>query len=545
MSNPTPYAFAPEERPALPGTPFSPPHVAARRVGYAAAAIVTGIASTFGNALVNTNVPSLAGGLSVDVVELSWLPAVFVALNATANLTLVKARVQFGIPQVTATMLTAYALAAAIQAAAPSFAGAVAVRAADGLVAACLISLTVTYLMQAFPAKARPAALAIGVSLPQMGTPLARLMPVELLSTHHWAGLNLMELAVALIVLFVLFVMPLPPSERGPAFEPLDFVSIGMIVSAVMLLSIVLSEGRLVWWTDAPWIGWALAAAIVLLAAGLTPEHNRARPLLQTRWIAGVEILRFAGVALLLRIALAEQTYGAVGLLTAGGLTNDQLRVLFAIVAVAMVAGAAVAVLTLSERRLPWQVASAALIIALAAWMDSHATTQTRPAQLYLSQALLGFGTTLFIGPALVFGLLRVLRRGPDVFISLIVVFGITQNVGSIAGSALLGSLQVAAAHAHAETLSERLLAGDPQVIARLQAGAAALGSAIADPAARGAQGAGLLAQALNREAAVLAFNDVFSFVAALALTVALIVLASIAIRAVRNRARPTSEVGP
>ena len=50
-------------------------------------------------------------------------------------------------------------------------------------------------------------------------------------------------------------------------------------------------------------------------------------------------ILRFAAVALLVRMALAEQTYGSVGLLASSGLNNEQLRTLFLIVLGAMLLG--------------------------------------------------------------------------------------------------------------------------------------------------------------------------------------------------------------
>jgi hypothetical protein len=113
------------------------------------------------------------------------------------------------------------------------------------------------------------------------------------------------------------------------------------------------------------------------------------------------------------------------------------------------------------------------------------------------------------------------LERGPEVFVSFIVLFSISQNVGGLAGSALLGSYQVVATHAHALALSEHLVAADPQVAARIQSGAAALGSAVTDPAQLGAQGAGLLVQALGREANILAFNDTFGFVTVLALATA------------------------
>ena len=56
--------------------------------------------------------------------------------------------------------------------------------------------------------------------------------------------------------------------------------------------------------------------------------------------------------------------------------------------------------------------------------------------------------------------------------------------------------------------LTEHLIAADPQVVARIQA-----------------QGSVLLVQSAAREAAILAFNDVFRFVALLAVATALFVL--------------------
>jgi len=210
-----------------------------------------------------------------------------------------------------------------------------------------------------------------------------------------------------------------------------------------------------------------------------------------------------------------------VGLLTLGGLNNDQLHTLFLWVALAMVLGIVAACLTLSQQRLRQQVLVAALVIAAGAFIDSGATNVTRPPELYLSQALIGFGTTLFIGPALVFGFLRMLAKGGSHFVTFVVLFSTTQNVGGLAGSALLGSYQVIQARNHAATLQDHLLAGDPQVALRLQGGAASIAGAVADPVQRGAQGAALLGQKLTLEANVLAYNDVFRFVTFLALATA------------------------
>jgi hypothetical protein len=530
------YQFLPHEQPLFPGSPYAPHHTLKQSIAYAATGLLAGTASTFTNALVNVNVGNLAGPLDLTLAQASVLPAIYVAMNATANLSLVRARQQFGVPQVTLTLLGVYALAALTQLAIPGYAQAIATRVTCGLAAAGLITLGVYYMIQIFPPKLRPLGLVFAICLPQLGTPLARLVPVDILAVAGGRGLCLIELGVALAMAAMIIAVPLPKSQCSKAFEPLDFVTIGLTIPAFLLIAIVLGEGRLLWWSNAPWLGWSLAAAIPLFAAALIIELRRARPLLRLRWMGSTDILRFAAVAMLVRLALAEQTYAAVGFLTSGGLTNDQLHTLFAIVVLAMLLGAATAALTLSERRLPFQVLAAALIIALGAWLDSGATSITRPPQLYASQALLAFGTTLFIGPTFVYGFLQMLKKGSDHLVSLIVLFSTTQNIGGLAGSAILGSYQVIAARAHAASLTEHLIAADPQVAARLQNGVVVLSNVLGDPALRGAQGAGLLGQALATQANTLAFNDVFRLVAILALGTALYIAYIITVNAARRR---------
>ncbi|HWI85211.1 MAG TPA: MFS transporter [Sphingomonas sp.] len=535
------YVFRPEERPTFPGAPFAPSHSLPQRLGYGAVGLLVGATATFGNGLVNVNVANLSGALGTYAVQATLLPAIYVAANASANLMLIKARIQYGIPAITHGLLILYACVGLLQFVFPGFAAAALIRFVSGTTAAALTTLTIYYFIQAFPLKLRPLALVAGIGTIQLGLPLARMVPVEMLALDHWRGLHLIEVGLALTVMAAITTHPLPPSECGRAFSPLDFLTYALFLSAMLLLCSVLSLGRLLWWTDTPWMGLALAVAVTLFASVALLEHYRREPLLQLRWIGSYDIMRFAAVAVVLRLALAEQTYGAIGLLTAGGLTNDQLHILFAIVLVAMVLGIVTAALTLSESRLRYQVMIASLIIALGAWLDTDATNVTRPPQLYLSQALIGFGTTLFIGPALVFGFLRMIQRGPNHLVSFIVLFSVTQNVGGLAGSALLGSYQVMATRAHAGALSEHLIGADPQVVARIQAGTASLTGAIADPTQQAAQGAGLLGQALTREATILAFGDVFRLVTAIALLAALYLAGRLIADAIRKR-RQTQE---
>ncbi len=514
----TTYEFATDERPSMPGSPFATHQVGGRRVAYALVGALSGVCATFPNALTNVNVTNIAGSLGLYVAQASWLPAIYFAMCASANLILVKSRIQFGIPAVTCTLLTTYAAAGLLQFALPSFAAAVAIRAVDGLTAACLISLGVYYWSQVFPGRLRPLALLTGISIPQMGTPLARLIPVEMLATDRWRGLHLIELGVPLAMLAAIIALPLPPSERGKAFQPLDLMTIALVVPAMLLTCGVLGLGRVLWWTDTPWLGWLLVAAVPLFTAAVLIEAHREHPLLQLRWLGRRDILRFAAIALLVRLALAEQTFGSVGLLTTGGLWNDQLRGLFAGVALAMVFGIVLAALTLSERNIPYQVMAAAVLIAIGATLDGQATVLTRPPQLYLSQALIGLGTTLYVGPAMLYGFRRMFAQGPDHMISFVVLLSMTQNVGALLGSAIMGSYQIIRTHAHALALSEHLVASDPLVVLRLGSGSAAVAGSVTDPLFRGAEGSALLNQSMTQQANILAFNDVFRGLALLAL---------------------------
>jgi DMSO reductase anchor subunit len=106
------------------------------------------------------------------------------------------------------------------------------------------------------------------------------------------------------------------------------------------------------------------------------------------------------------------------------------------------------------------------------------------------------------------------MQKGADYLISFIVMFGTTQNIGGLLGSALLGSYQVKAAHEHAVSIAGSVLLQDPQVASRMQE-----------------QGAVQLSAALAREAAVLGFNDSFRLVAAVALAAAVLVAVVAVIR--------------
>jgi MFS family permease len=511
------WTFAPHERAMMPGSPASPDHPTARRIAYGAIAILVGLTGGLGNALISVNTTTLQGSLGLDPAEIAWLPTVYVMTNTSINLLLIKFRQQYGLRPFTMIFLGLYVLLTFAHLFVHDFWSAIAVRAASGMAAAALSTLSLYYIMQALPAKWRLKAVVLGIGIPQCAVPLARLFSPDLLAMSQWRALYLFELGLALTSFAAVALLRLPPTERKPAFERLDFVTFILFGGSVALFAAVLGEGRIMWWTEASWIGWALVAAIPMFAAALAIEHGRANPLLNTRWLGSADILRFTIVTIMARIVLSEQTFAAVGLLNTLGQNNDQLGPLFAIIFIASAAGVVASAVTLDVQRLTHPIMLAIGLVAVAAFSDSFSTSLTRAPQLYLTQAVIAFAATFFLGPALLFGMTRALQQGAGHIISFIALFGIVNSIGGLGGAALLGTYQTIAEKAHSAAIVQSISPTDPQVTARIAAGGAGVARVVGDPALRAAEGGALLSQTATREANVLAYNDTFRLIAVLA----------------------------
>lgn len=511
------WEFLPHEIPAIPGSPGSVEHALRYRIAYGAIAILLGLTGGLGNALISANTYTLQGALGLDPAEIAWLPTVYVMTNVSINLLLIKFRAQFGLRPFALIFLGLYAAFTLGHLFVRGFDTAILVRAASGMAGAAVSSLCLYYMMQALPLKWRLKAVVVGIGIPQCATPLARLFSPDLLAMSQWRTLYLFELGLALLSLAAVACLRLPPTSRSKVFEPLDFLTFVLFAGSMALFAAVLGLGRIVWWTNAPWIGWALVAAIPMLGAALLIEHHRVNPLLNTRWLGSADIVRFTVVTIMARILLSEQTYASVGLLTVLGQNNDQLVPFFTIIFLASAAGVTLSAVTLDVNRLTHPIMLAIGLVAVAAFADSHATSLTRAPQMYWSQALIAFAATYFLGPALLFGMTRALQQGSGHIISFVALFGLINSIGGLAGTALLGSYQVIREKANSAALVQAIDPTDPIVAQRLQAGGAAVSRVVGDPALRSAEGATILSQTATREANVLAYDDVFRLVAVLA----------------------------
>ncbi|MHB2139534.1 MFS transporter [Pseudomonas monsensis] len=516
MDQYAPRNWQPHEKPSLPGSPSTPLHSNPKRLAYALVGVLVAVTGGLGNSLVVANLPYLQGALGATTAEMAWLPAAFVMTNVSMNLLLVKFRQQFGLRAFTEVFLVLYALVTFGHLFVNDLNSAVAVRAAHGMVGAALSSLGLYYMVQAFPAKWRMKALVLGLGTSQLALPLARLFSEDLLQIAEWRGLYLFELGMALLSLGCVLMLKLPPGDRFRTFEKLDFLTFAILATGVALLCAVLSLGRIDWWLEANWIGYALAASIALILAGLAIEHNRSNPLLMTRWLGSGTMIRLALAVTLIRMVTSEQSTGAVGFMQNLNMGYEQLHSLYVVMLIGSIAGLLTSALTIDPKHLLMPLIISLALMATGSMMDSFSNNLTRPENLYLSQFLLAFGSTFFLGPTMVFGTRNVLTN-PRNLVSFSVLFGICNNLGGLLGAALLGTFQIAREKFHSSHIVEHLTLSDPLVAARVQSGGSAYGSLLADPSLRNLAGIRSLSNAATREANVLAYNDVFMLIAVIA----------------------------
>jgi MFS family permease len=478
--------------------------------------LLLGLAQGLGLYLVTSNLAAIQGSLGATAAEASWLTTAYFATALSSTLLLTKVRLHFGLRPFATLGLVAFVVVSALHLLTNTLSSAIAVRAALGIASAPLSALAVFYMIDAFPKRLAAVGLLLGFAALQVGLPLSRVISVGLLEHGQWHGLFLLDVALALLSFAAIHGVSITPTPQQNAFCPGDLLAFTLYAVGLALLAIVFSQGRLHWWTDAPWLGVCLVGAITCIGLYILVDLNRSRPLLDLRWLASPYMLRFVIAVVLFRIVLSEQSVGVVGLMTALGQTNEQMQTLFALVTLGILAGFAIAIVVAARNGVHGLAPLAALLVVAAAWWDADVTALTRPADLYVTQTLLAVAVAVFFAASVLLGYGPVIQDGSRHIVSFLAAFSAAQYLGSLFGLAWVSTLVAERQQWHYAALAQHLSAGDPQVSTRLAQLAGSVARVVTDPAARAAQGLSMLSQQVIRESTVLAYIDLFQAIAAI-----------------------------
>nr|WP_241695613.1 MFS transporter [Sphingomonas ursincola] len=501
--------------PILPGSPANPDHPPRRKAAYLAIGVFIGLVGGAQNGFLLANTPALQAEFALTPVEAGWMTVAFYATYATMSMLLFRVRQEFGIQLFVRWAMAGLVLANFVQLIGPGYHAELAARAVAGIAASGLSALTIYYLMQGLPAAMRTVGLVLSLGLTQIAFPLTRALSPALLVDGDMAHVFQFQFALSLLGLAFVYLLRLPPGVRKLTFEKLDIPSMALFVLGVASLCAFLILGRIVWW-DAPWLGYAVALAVIGLGGCLLIEANRKSPMLDLSWLSSRAILSIAAIGATVRILVAEQGFGASGMFTALGYGNEQLTGYFWVLTGATVAGMLLSVIRLDPKDLTRPVLFAVLVIGVAAFADTRTGVMSRPQDLYLSQAAIAFAAVFAMGPVLMQGMLRALAAGQNMIISFIAIFSLSQSVGGLAGIALLSAFHTVRLKTHLIDAGTTLAMSNAQLSQAFSNAAQRTVPLQQDPAlVQQATSASISAQ-IGREAAVLAFNDVFFLIGTL-----------------------------
>ncbi|MEB2844579.1 efflux MFS transporter permease [Endobacterium cereale] len=505
-AGPTP---APTPAPAAPAAFIRKPPLIA--LGYMLASTIVALTQGLGLSFLTVNLQQVAGPLGVTTNEAAWLMAAYVFPNASLGLFLFKIRMQYGIRNFAEIAILIYVLVSIAHLWANDFTSAMILRFFAGAAAAPLSSLAFLYMIEVFPPQQK---LSIGQALAltaiALPTPVAGLLSPGLFDLGDWATLNMLELGLSLVSLAFIYLLPLTSPPRMKVMQWMDYVSFTFLAVCMGCFAAALTLGRLYWWTEAPWLGWMMAVGVASGMICAIIELNRRNHLIDIRWITSREIIHFAGILLLFRILLSEQSSGAINMFRQLGLLNDQLQGLYWVILVGSLGAGAFCAWLSRPGRAEIIHAVSLLLLAIGSYMDSQSTVLTRPEQMYFSQFLVSFAMGMFLPPAMAVGFAAALQRGLVYILSFLAVFLATQKVGGYLGSALFGSFVTWREQFHSFRIISRLNPTDPMLTARLQQYGAAFAKVTQDGNLRSIQGANQLSKLIQQQAYVLAYNDAF-----------------------------------
>jgi EmrB/QacA subfamily drug resistance transporter len=232
------------------------------------------------NLVVTTALPSIRADLGATIESLQWTVNAYTLTFAVLLLTGAALGDRFGRKRMFAIGVTAFTVASAAAALAPTTGALIAARAIQGAAAASVLPLTLTLLSEAFPAGRRGLVLGLWSGLSGLAVAVGPLVGGAVVDgiSWHWIFWINVPIGIVLVPLAIRFLS----ESHGPA-KHLDLP--GLALGGLGLLGVVygIVRGNEVGWASSQILG-SLIAGAVLIAAFVAWELRAPHPMLPMRF---------------------------------------------------------------------------------------------------------------------------------------------------------------------------------------------------------------------------------------------------------------------
>lgn len=506
------YIFQPHELPLVFGSPAIPEHPLHRRIIYTITAILIAIAGSLQNGFVLANTTTIQGFYHLTAVEMGWVSAAYYMVYGVMSVFFFRFRQMLG-PQIFIRIGWITLLASSLfQLIVSNFQMELIARTLHGISANACIVMSLFYAIQVPPRTKRPYALMSAFSFLQLGIPLAYMLTPWIMPNDNMQMIHYFELALALVTVSFIIANPIPPSILIRTFEWNDVASLFFLTIMVSCCAMFYTQVRIQWWGRA-WMFWPCVIGFCSLIAFIFLEYRRRNPILPLKWLLNKNILIFMLTGIGVRITLAEQTIGSVGLLQSLGYNLTEYHRLYIIIFCGGIFGLLLACYRFNPTDIQRPIISSLLLIGVASFIDGRATINSVPADFYISQAMVAFASVYLFGPMVMEGIMRTLSNSPFYIIGFACCFSSSQLIGSLFATAILDFFTKMRIQYHYNEIANAISLGDARISSYIATQTQQLAASIPDSVQQHAQAIAKLAQDAVTEATVQGYRDLFHMI--------------------------------
>lgn len=493
------YIFKPSEIPPIAGSPAALQHSKSKKRRYFLIGAFLALTSGIQNGLLTASLPLLTGTLGLSQEQAGWVQVSYFMTYACMGVAFFKVRQHFGLYRFIRWMLLLMLLSNLLQSLQNNYYIELVARAILGIGTSGLFVTGMYYIMQAYDGPKKLNAVLINIGIMQLGMPLSQLMVPFLFHDGNMEAIFLFQLAMVLISSGLILRFPLPPSFIVKGITLQDLITFFCLAIGVALMCAFLVQGRIQWWTYSH-LGYLLAGGIGFIGTAFLLDTTHDKPLFDWQLIFSPPMLMFVVTAGLTRLLTSELNVGVSGLLSSLGVGYTQLTPYYLIICSAAAFGAWLSVKNFNIQDLRRPVMLSMLGIAIASWLDTRSSIDSRPYQFYFSQALMSFSAFHFIGNIMIEGMVRTVARSVDRMPTFIVMIALSQTFGALTGMAIFNSVVKIQTNVHYANIAAQVTPTDPLVMQFLQQNSTAV-----------------LIQQMTKQATVEAYNDLFTLIATIA----------------------------
>lgn len=483
----------------------------------ALAVILPTVLEVVDGTIVNVALPHIQGSLNASVDEVAWVVTSYLVANGVVIPMTGWLSGLFGRKQFFLLCIVLFTISSFLCGSAPNLPLLIFFRIIQGASGAAMFPLSQAILFETFPPKEHGIAMAVWGIGAMFGPIAGPLMGGWITDHYSWRWAFYVNVPLGALAFFLAWAFIHDPSYAKRTIRQIDYMGLWLLVVGLCCLQIVLDRGERADWFDATWVWVCSGISLVTLTALIGWELRTRAPIIDLRLLTnrnfavGTFLHFMMGLILYAPLLLQPfyvQTFMGYDAISAGLImTPGGIGTLIMMPMVGLLLN------RVDARWLLFLGMGASCYSLL--MMADVVTLETSMWQFIVPRLVWGLGMGFFFVPLSTasLGMIQKERMGDAS-----ALFNLMRNIGGSVGIALAVTLLSRRAQFHQNSLVGHITPYDPQAVDRFTYLRQGLMLSGADPVTAQTQAGQLIYMEVQRQSALMAFQDAFWLIGIIAL---------------------------